>query len=377
MYSRQTLTYLFIILATVVGILSLLLSAKLVKVLSQEERQKMEIWAMAAESITTEVPGADMSLVLSVLQGNRSIPVILHDEQSGRLESHNIRIPDSDTVAFLSDKMKQFASRHEPLRLAELDQTLYLDDSYTLRQLQLYPYIQLFVIALFIGLAFFALNRSQRAEQNSVWVGLSKETAHQLGTPISSLMAWTEYLRLKEVDVALLGEIEKDTTRLQMIADRFSKIGSTADMHSADLREVVRQSLSYLEKRLSDKIAFSLSFPTEPVLVPINEPLFGWVIENLTKNAADAMKGEGTITYRVVEKNNRVLFDVADTGKGVPRSKQKEIFTPGFTTKERGWGLGLPLVKRIVEVNHKGKIFVLKSELEKGTTFRIVLRSFR
>jgi signal transduction histidine kinase len=315
-----------------------------------------------------------MSLVLSVLQGNRSIPVILHDEQSGRLESHNIRIPDSDTVAFLGDKMKQFASRHEPLRLAELDQTLYFDDSYTLRQLQLYPYIQLFVIALFIGLAFFALNRSQRAEQNSVWVGLSKETAHQLGTPISSLMAWTEYLRLKEVDVALLGEIEKDTTRLQMIADRFSKIGSTADMHSADLREVVRQSLSYLEKRLSDKIAFSLSFPTEPVLVPINEPLFGWVIENLTKNAADAMKGEGTITYRVVEKNNRVLFDVADTGKGVPRSKQKEIFTPGYTTKERGWGLGLPLVKRIVEVNHKGKIFVLKSEWDKGTTFRIVLR---
>jgi len=374
MYSRQTLTYLFIILATVVGILSLLLSAKLVKVLSQEERQKMEIWAMAAESITTEVPGADMSLVLSILQGNRSIPVILHDEQSGRLESHNIRIPDSDTVAFLSDKMKQFASRHEPLRLTELDQTLYFDDSYTLRQLQLYPYIQLFVIALFIGLAFFALNRSQRAEQNSVWVGLSKETAHQLGTPISSLMAWTEYLRLKEVDVALLGEIEKDTTRLQMIADRFSRISSTADMHSADLREVVRQSLSYLEKRLSDKIAFSLLFPTEPVLVPINEPLFGWVIENLTKNAADAMKGEGTITFRLAERKNQVLLDISDSGRGIAKSNFKGIFSPGYTTKERGWGLGLTLAKRIVEVSHKGKIFVLKSEWDKGTTFRIMLR---
>lgn len=377
MYSRQILSYLFVILATVVGILSLLVSAKLVKELSQEERQKMEIWAMAAESISRDVPDADLSLVLSILQGNRSIPVILHDEQSGRLESHNIKLPDEDTAVFLRDKMKQFASRHEPVRLTELGQTLYFDDSYTLRQLQFYPYVLLFVIALFIGLAFFALNRSQRAEQNSVWVGLSKETAHQLGTPISSLIAWTEYLKLKEVDVALLAEIEKDTARLQMIAERFSKIGSTADMHSADIREVVRRSLSYLEKRLSDKIVFSLLFPAEPVLVSINEPLFVWVIENLTKNAADAMKGEGSITFRLTEKNNRVLFDVADTGKGVPRSKQKEIFTPGFTTKERGWGLGLPLVKRIVEVNHKGKIFVLKSELEKGTTFRIVLRCFR
>lgn len=337
----------------------------------------MEIWAMAAESISRDVPDADLSLVLSILQGNRSIPVILHDEQSGRLESHNIKLPDEDTAVFLRDKMKQFASRHEPVRLTELGQTLYFDDSYTLRQLQFYPYVLLFVIALFIGLALFALNRSQRAEQNSVWVGLSKETAHQLGTPISSLIAWTEYLKLKEVDVALLAEIEKDTARLQMIAERFSKIGSTADMHSTDIREVVRKSLSYLEKRLSDKIALSLLFPAEPVLISINEPLFVWVIENLTKNAADAMKGEGTITFRLTEKNDRVLFDVADTGKGVPRSKQKEIFTPGYTTKERGWGLGLTLVKRIVEVNHKGKIFVLKSELDKGTTFRIVLRSFR
>lgn len=373
MYKRQTLTHLFVILATVAGILFLLLSARLVKELSQEEREKMEIWAMAAESISRDAPDADLSLVLTILQGNSSIPVILHDEQSGRLESHNIKLPEEDTAVFLRDKMKQFASRHDPVRMKELGQTLYFDDSHTLRQLQLYPYILLFVIALFVGLAFFALNRSQRARHNSVWVGLSKETAHQLATPISSLIAWTEYLRLKEVDVALLGEIEKDTVRLQMIAERFSKIGSRADLHQTDMREVVRKSLSYLEKRLSDKIAFSLLFPTEPVMVSLNEPLFDWVIENLVKNAADAMNGEGTITFRLTEKNNRVLFDVADTGKGVPRSKQKEIFTPGYTTKERGWGLGLTLVKRIVEVNHRGKIFVLKSELDKGTTFRIVL----
>lgn len=374
MVPRKTLAYLFVILATTVGVLSLLLSGMLVKKLSQEERQKMEVWAKAAESISRDEPDVDMSLVLMILQGNSSIPAILHDEQSDRLVSHNIRLSKDDTAALLREKMVQFSRRHEPLRLPELDQTLYFDDSCTLKLLQLFPYIQLFVIALFVALAFFALNRSQRAEQNSVWVGLSKETAHQLGTPISSLVAWTEYLKLKEMDTELLAEIEKDTNRLQMIAERFSRIGSATDLQVTDLREAVKETLSYLGKRLSDKITFSLLFPSEPVLVSINKPLFGWVIENLTKNAADAMRGEGLITFSLTEKKNRVLFDVADSGKGIQRANQKKIFTPGYTTKERGWGLGLTLVKRIVEVQHKGEIFLLKSESEKGATFRIVLR---
>lgn len=374
MVPRKTLTYLFVILATFVGVLSLLLSGMLVKELSQEERQKMEVWAKAAESISRDEPDADMSLVLSILQGNSSIPAILHDEQSDRLVSHNIRLPKEDTASVLREKMVQFSRRHEPVKLKELDQTLYFDDSYTLKKLQLFPYVQLFVIALFVALAFFALNRSQRAEQNSVWVGLSKETAHQLGTPISSLVAWTEYMKLKEMDTGLLAEIEKDTNRLQMIAERFARIGSATDMQVTDLREEVKEALSYLGKRLSDKITFSLLFPSEPVLVSINKPLFGWVIENLTKNAADAMRGEGAITFSLTEKKNRVLFDVTDSGKGIPRVNQKKVFTPGYTTKERGWGLGLALVKRIVEVQHKGEIFVLKSEPGKGATFRIVLR---
>jgi len=373
MHTRQTLTFLFILLAIIAGILSLILSGRLVNVLSQEERQKMEIWAIATESITLDEPGADMLLVLNILQSNTSIPVILHDENSGRLLSHNIRLPQEDTARFLRDKMVQFGSRHEPVRLTELNQVLYFDDSYTLKKLQVYPYIQLCIITLFIALAFFALNRSQHAEQNSVWVGLSKETAHQLGTPISSLAAWTEYLRLKEMDASLVAEIEKDTTRLQMIAERFSKIGSTPNTEPADLRMVVRNALTYLDKRLSGKITFSLFFPEQPVMVSLNEPLFGWVIENLTKNAVDAMNGEGIITITVTERGNQVLLDVTDTGKGVPRSKFKTLFSPGYTTKERGWGLGLTLVKRIVEVNHKGKIFVLKSELGKGATFRIIL----
>ena len=374
MVPRKTLTYLFVILATFVGVLSLLLSGMLVKELSQEERQKMEVWAKAAESISRDEPDADMSLVLSILQGNSSIPAILHDEQSDRLVSHNIRLPKEDTASVLREKMVQFSRRHEPVKLKELDQTLYFDDSYTLKKLQLFPYIQLFVIALFVALAFFALNRSQRAEQNSVWVGLSKETAHQLGTPISSLVAWTEYMKLKEMDTGLLAEIEKDTNRLQMIAERFARIGSATDMQVTDLREEVKEALSYLGKRLSDKITFSLLFPSEPVLVSINKPLFGWVIENLTKNAADAMRGEGAITFSLTEKKNRGLFDVTDSGKGIPRVNQKKVFTPGYTTKERGWGLGLALVKRIVEVQHKGEIFVLKSEPGKGAAFRIVLR---
>jgi nitrogen-specific signal transduction histidine kinase len=374
MYTRQTLTYLFVILAIAAAILSLVVSGRLVKQLSEEERQKMEIWAMATESITLDDPGADMLLVLNILKSNTSIPVILHDEKSGKLLSHNIKLPAVDTAVFLQIKMEQFAGSHAPIRMEELNQSLYFDDSYTLKKLQVYPYIQLFIIALFVALAFFAMNRSLRAEQNSVWVGLSKETAHQLGTPISSLAAWTEYLKLKEVDAALVGEIEKDTARLQMIAERFSRIGSAPNTEPADLRVVVRNALTYLEKRLSERITFSLLFPEKPVMVSLNEPLFGWVIENLTKNAVDAMNGEGTIIFRLTEKDNQALLDVTDSGKGITGSKQKKIFSPGYTSKERGWGLGLALVKRIVEVYHKGKIFVLKSELGKGATFRIILR---
>ena len=374
MYTRQTLTYLFVILAIAAALLSLVVSGNLVKQVSVEERQKMEIWARATASISLDEPGADMLLVLNILQSNTTIPVILYDENSGKLQSNNIKLPEKDTIALLRDKMEQFAGRHAPIRMEELNQSLYFDDSYTLKQLQVYPYIQLFIIALFVALAFFALKRSQQAEQNSVWVGLSKETAHQLGTPISSLAAWTEYLKLKEVDAALVGEIEKDTARLQMIAERFSRIGSAPNTEPADLRVVVRNALTYLEKRLSERITFSLLFPEKPVMVSLNEPLFGWVIENLTKNAVDAMNGEGTIIFRLTEKDNQALLDVTDSGKGITGSKQKKIFSPGYTSKERGWGLGLALVKRIVEVYHKGKIFVLKSELGKGATFRIILR---
>jgi|AGTN01.3.fsa_nt_gi Signal transduction histidine kinase len=373
--SRQLLAYLFVILAIIIALASLLLSNRLVKELAEEERGKLEVWALATQSVASGDENVDMSLVLKILQSNTTIPVILHDEGTGELLGHNIKPSKKEEHAFLLKKMEAFGRKHPPIELKELSQSLYYDDSNTLKQLRAYPYIQLFVMALFTGLAFFALNRSQRAEQNKVWVGLSKETAHQLGTPISSLMAWTEYLRLKETSPQLLTEMDKDIARLQMITERFSKIGSISDLKTTDLRDVVRGSLAYLEKRVSNKVTFDLAFPERPVSVSLNEPLFGWVIENLTKNAVDAMNGQGTVTFSIGEKGKQVILDISDTGRGLPKSKFRRVFSPGYTTKERGWGLGLSLVKRIVETYHKGTIVVKKSEIGKGTTFRIVLRT--
>lgn len=373
MRPRLSLTYLFVILAIVVAFLSLLLSNRLVKELAGEERRKMEVWAMATESMMMD-EDMDMSLVLHILEGNTTIPMILYDKNSGSLIPRNIRLQEGKGGSYLQAKMEEFGRKRDPIVLYEMNQLLYYDDSHTLKMLQLYPYFQLLVIALFVGLAFFALNRSQRAERDRVWVGLSKETAHQLGTPISSLMAWMEYMRLKEVDQQMLVEIDKDIARLQMIAERFSKIGSVSGLSPVDLREAVTYSLVYLEKRVSREVTFYTRFPEYPVNVNLNEPLFGWVIENLVKNGIDAMQGQGTITFNISEKGKQVFLDISDTGKGIHKSKFRTIFSPGYTTKERGWGLGLTLVKRIMEENHKGEIFVKRSEAGKGTTFRIQLK---
>jgi signal transduction histidine kinase len=230
------------------------------------------------------------------------------------------------------------------------------------------------VISIFIALAFFALMSSQKAQQNKVWAGLSKETAHQLGTPISSLIAWTEYLKLKGLDPALINEMGKDVYRLEVIAERFSKIGSVPEIKPVVWQEAVQESVAYLEKRISWKVKLVFDFPESSVMVQLNKSLFSWVIENLTKNAVDAMGGEGIITYSMGDKGRYCFLDISDTGKGVSTSKFNRIFQPGFTTKERGWGLGLSLAKRIVENYHEGKIFVKQSEIGKGTTFRILLR---
>ena len=333
--SHQWIKYGFVAFAVAIALASLLFSNKLVRELTIEERNKIEIWAKATEHLATETDNSDMNLVLRILQGNTTIPVILYDKSNRSFIVNNIKLPDKGRDRFLQKKMEAFSKKRNAIELTELNQSLYYDDSYTLKQLQVFPYVQLAVIAFFIALVFFALRNSLKAQQNRVWVGLSKETAHQLGTPISSLVAWIEFLKLKDIDPALLSEIDKDVHRLEMIARRFSKIGSATDLRQADLREV---------------------------------------IENLLKNAVDAMGGEGTVLFHISERRGKVLLDISDTGKGVPKSQFKTLFYPGFTTKERGWGLGLSLVKRIVEEYHKGKIFVKESELGKGTTFRMVLK---
>ena len=375
--SRQRLKYLFILIATLIAIVSVFVSDKLVKSLAQEERQKVEIWAEAQRMIATETNGSNMALILKILESNTTIPVLWCNEKDSVIAEKNIDLPEKDSDLFLKNKVRELKSKNPPILIDMQDGTfqyLYYDDSIILKRLLIYPYAQLTVVFIFILIAFLALASTKKAEQNKVWVGLSKETAHQLGTPISSLIAWVEYLRTKEIDPSLLGEMEKDVKRLEMIAERFSKIGSNPDPTPVNISNSIRTALNYMETRISAKVKIYTHLPDNPVLVLMNDSLFAWVIENLTKNAVDAMEGQGEITFQV---DKTVRIDITDSGKGIPKSKYKTVFNPGYTTKKRGWGLGLSLVKRIIESYHGGKIFVKNSEIGKGTTFRIELRKYR
>ncbi|RHJ90168.1 sensor histidine kinase [Parabacteroides bouchesdurhonensis] len=378
--SRQRFKLIFIFAAILIAIASVVVSDMLIKNLAQEERQKIEVWAEATRVVTSENPSLNMTLILRIIQGNTSIPVILCNDRDSVIANKNIDLPEKDVDAFLKKKVNEFKSKNQPIPV-DLEngsyQYLYYDDSIILKRLLIYPYAQLSVVFVFILIAFLALASTKRAEQNKVWVGLSKETAHQLGTPISSLIAWVEYLRTKDIDPSLLNEMEKDVKRLETIAERFSKIGSNPDPIPVDINNSIRSALSYMETRISSKVKIYTHLLDKPLLVLMNDSLFAWVIENLIKNAVDAMEGHGEITFQVEEKDKGVRIDIADTGKGIPKSKFKTVFNPGYTTKKRGWGLGLSLVKRIIESYHGGKIFVKSSELGKGTTFRIELRKYK
>lgn len=380
--SGQMLKYGFIIVAMAIAVLSLIYSDTLVKNLAKEERQRMEIWAKAQQVMTNGDPDIDeslkMELVLGVISGNTTIPVIRCDENDSIVESNNIDLPEDESTVYEQKKLREFKAKNPPIVIDFNDGTyhyLYYDDSIILKRLNIYPYAQLTVMFLFILIAFLALSSTKRAEQNKVWVGLSKETAHQLGTPISSLIAWVEYLKTKDIDPGLLNEMGKDVGRLEMIADRFSKIGSDPDPIPIDVNQAILSSLDYMRRRISSKVKIHTELPDTPVWVSMNDSLFSWVIENLVKNAVDAMEGQGEITFHLEEVKNTVRIDVTDTGKGIPKSRFKTVFSPGYTTKTRGWGLGLSLVKRIIESYHNGKIYVKSSEVGKGTTFRIELRS--
>lgn len=374
--SRQRLKYVFIIGAVVIAIASVFVSDLLIKDLAREERQKIEVWAEATRVVTSEDPSLNMKLILQIIQGNTSIPVMLCNEQDSVMNYKNIELPEKNVEGFLYQKAQELKKKNQPIPIDMEDGTfqyLYYDDSINLKRLLIYPYAQLSVMAVFILIAFLALTSTKRAEQNKVWVGLSKETAHQLGTPISSLIAWVEYLKMKEVDPSLLEEMEKDVKRLETIADRFSKIGSQPEPVPLDIRDSIHAALNYMETRISSKVKITVEAPEEPVMVLMNDSLFAWVVENLCKNAVDAMGGQGDIRFHIEEKAKKVYIDVSDTGKGILKPKFKTVFNPGYTTKKRGWGLGLSLVKRIIESYHGGKIYVKNSEIGKGTTFRIEL----
>lgn len=371
--------YIFISVAFVIAISFLLVSKKLVDDLSKEERQKIELWAEATRQMASEDENVSTDFIFKILSSNTTIPVILCDSSDNIVFHSNLQLQNEEDSVLLKKTLKQLKGRHDPIIIDNdsFKQYVYYDDSYILKRLQIYPYIQILVLAVFMIVSFLALLSTKKAEQNKVWVGLSKETAHQLGTPISSLMAWTEYLKTKNTDSSITSEMEKDVTRLQIVADRFSKIGSAPPPEQLELKQVVSNAVGYLENRISKKVKFSFNFPDNDMYVEINNSLFSWVIENITKNAVDAMEGIGSISYTITDASSRIYLDITDTGKGIPKSKFKTVFTPGFTTKTRGWGLGLSLTKRIIESYYKGRIFVKSSEVGVGTTFRIELKKIK
>ncbi|MBQ8154056.1 MAG: HAMP domain-containing histidine kinase [Paludibacteraceae bacterium] len=369
---------LLVVAAVIIAVASLLVSHFLVKDLSVEERSKMEVWAQALHSLNEADENTDLSLVLSVMEGNNTIPVIVLDKDGHVTDYRNIDIKAeslSDTITYVERMGKRMKDADRYIKMQIGDSTDYqlvcYDDSIMLKRLAAWPYVQLGVVLIFVVVAIFALLSSKRAEQNKVWVGLSKETAHQLGTPISSLMAWTEMLKENYPNDELLPEMDKDVKRLERIAERFSKIGSVPEPVDSSMNEVLQHVIEYMNRRTSQKVQIISNIPSEDVIVKMNASLFEWVIENLCKNAVDAMEGEGTITLSMMSDDQQVVIEVQDTGKGIKKKDVKNVFTPGFTTKKRGWGLGLSLAKRIVEEYHKGHIFVKSSEIGKGTTFRI------
>ena len=373
-----------VVAAILIAIASLVVSHFLTRDLSREERNKVEVWAAAMRALNNADENTDLELVLKVINGNNTIPVVVMGKDGNAQLFRNVDVDgenyeDSLNNATLLGHRLLKLGQNIRIELSEPAGKDYIDVCYDaslmLKRLQTYPFVQLGVVMIFVVVAIFALLTSKRAEQNKVWVGLSKETAHQLGTPISSLMAWTEILKENYPGDDLIPEMDKDVKRLQLIADRFSKIGSLPEPVPDSLNDVMDHVIDYMDRRTSKKVRMIKDFPDHDVSVRINASLFEWVIENLCKNAVDAMGGEqGTITLHVEDTATKAIIEVSDTGKGIRKKDIANVFRPGFTTKKRGWGLGLSLAKRIIEEYHSGKIYVKSSEIGKGTTFRIELR---
>lgn len=390
--TRRYATVAFMIVTVAVVGVFLWLSNSLVKDLSEQERARMQIWADATREITTistdeNSPATNFDFLLSIIEENRNIPVLLTDDHGNIINHRNFDLPEPvdslnplyispANMEFLRQKLESLRNTQNVIHIVIApgnNQHLYYEDSRLLKSLSLYPYVQVAIMLAFVLVVYYAVTSTKRAEQNKVWVGLSKETAHQLGTPISSLMAWMELLATMGVDEEVVGEMDKDVKRLATIASRFSKIGSAPGLDTENLNTVVERSTSYMRTRISQRIDLTVSLSDKPLEVRLSSPLLEWVMENLIKNAVDAMEGHGSITVDTRRDDRWAVIDVTDTGKGISRKNLKTVFKPGYTTKKRGWGLGLALARRIIEEYHHGRIYVAQSEPGRGTTFTIRL----
>ena len=372
--SNRQIGTIVLVIAMLIVVVSVLFTNNLAHKLQVEEQKNMAIWADATQQLIVAEDDADIDFFMSIIEKNTTIPVFICDKEGNILSSRNVQEKDLSTFNF---HLSPF-DKHGPIELnidENTTQYIYWDDSRLLTSLRIVPYAQFALIFIFIAIAVVVMLTGQRSEQNRLWVGLSKETAHQLGTPISSLNAWQQLLADKYPADEFVPQMKRDIERLQMIADRFQKIGSEPDLQECNLIPVVEEAIGYMRARVSNRITIDDScLDGVERIVALNAPLMQWVIENLLKNAVDAISGKGTISFNIHENEHEVMLDISDTGKGIDSAAQRRIFEPGFTSKDRGWGLGLPLAKRIVEQYHGGKLLLKQSQVGVGTTFRIVLK---
>jgi signal transduction histidine kinase len=345
-----------------------------------EEREKISQWIEANKFIASAPQNIDLTLASQIQQQNDDIPIIWTNENDSIIDSRNLDSSQLSSKNYLQKKLKEFKSAHEPIVL-ELSKEPYVADKYyygdsnLLKQIRYFPIVQLLIVALFIFITFYAMSARNKSTQNQVWAGMAKETAHQLGTPISSLQGWIEMLREHEKYPDISKEMEKDVNRLKLISDRFGKIGSTPRLEEHNIFEQVEKMVAYIKRMSTDKVNFIVEKSADNINAKISAPLFDWVIENLLKNALDAMDGKGLITIKIKQEPGHAIIDIRDSGKGISKQNISKVFKPGFTTKKRGWGLGLSLCKRIIEQYHKGQLYVKSTEVGKGTTFRIILNA--
>jgi two-component system, sporulation sensor kinase D len=378
-FRNKNLGKLFLLLfAVVIGMFSLVYTDHLVSKLKEEERKNVELWAQAVKLISITENNQDVEFLSTIIDNNTTVPVILTDENNTIISSLNFDRSKMNDPVYMGKKLRKIKEKNKPIVINLGNghyNNIYYKDSIILTMLIYYPYIQLSIIILFILVSYLAFSTSRKADQNEVWVGMSKETAHQLGTPTSSLAGWIEILQDKYPGIAITRELALDVQRLEKVTERFSRIGSKPALTTEDITEVITRTVDYLKSRSSSKVKFTADFQKgNGVLIPMNTALFEWVIENITKNAIDAMEGQGEIAFRIYETEKNAVIDISDTGKGMPKSVFKKIFNPGFTTKQKGWGVGLSLARRIIEEYHNGRIFVRHSEVGKGSTIRIVMK---